>query len=374
MPISGGSSDKLGNRYESLWAVDQLLKIIDGKALELMLEPINREESKGIEFRVTNINGTVDYWSVKRQTTQAGWTLALLTATERDGRSILGDLIEHVRRSEKNHGVFASTLGAGELEELRLHIADPVVFEDRLEHSPALDRKFRASILPLCHGDVEAARQLLARIRSHAADEAQLRDRVEDMMRRLLWDASGEQLDVDKVRVVLEDLLIERLHTSIDRSSILRALEAHNIRLRDWAIENTVRLQVERLCESYVTPIEEERINSSFQALDGIDEILSVDGRPRNRKTLIVGSAGGGKSTVMGHLVESLHRSGVITLPVRFDQLPDGILTTRELGRKVSLPESPALVLAGISAGAPCALVVDQLDAISMASGRRVEL
>jgi hypothetical protein len=374
MPIRGGTSDKLGNRYELLWAFDQLLKILDGRAIDFTLEPINSEESQGIEFKVTNADGTVDYWSVKRQTTQAGWTLALLTANDNRGRSIFGDLVAHVQRSEANHGVFASTLGAGELEELRLYIADETLFKDRLEKSAALNGKFRTSILPLFDGDEEGARQLLARIRSHAADEAQLRDRVQDMIRRLLYDASGGQLDVGKVWALLEALLLRKIHTPIDRSVILAELEGHSIRLRDWAVEKTVRAQIEQLCESYVTPIKEELINGIFLALGGLDEILADDGIPKSRKTLIVGGAGGGKSTTLGHVVESLQRSKVPVVPVRFDQLPDGILTTGELGRKLSLPESPALVLAGIAAGADCVLVIDQLDAISMASGRRVEL
>ena len=49
-------------------------------------------------------------------------------------------------------------------------------------------------------------------------------------------------------------------------------------------------------------------------------------------------------------------------------------MSTGELGRRLSLPESPALVLAGIACGGRAALVVDQLDAVSIASGRRVDL
>ena len=53
--------------------------------------------------------------------------------------------------------------------------------------------------------------------------------------------------------------------------------------------------------------------------------------------------------------------------------MPEGILTTKELGTKLLLPESPALVLAGLAAGKPAVMVIDQLDAISLASGRRTD-
>jgi len=72
MPASGGASDKLGNRYEGWWAIDQLLRIIDGTALRLTLEPLDLDKSKGIEFSVAKADGTAEYWSVKRQTTKAG--------------------------------------------------------------------------------------------------------------------------------------------------------------------------------------------------------------------------------------------------------------------------------------------------------------
>jgi hypothetical protein len=73
-------------------------------------------------------------------------------------------------------------------------------------------------------------------------------------------------------------------------------------------------------------------------------------------------------------MVERLRGSGIPVLPVRFDQLQEGILTTTELGRKLLLPESPVLTLAGVAAGSQSVLVVDQLDAVSIALGRRAEL
>ena len=77
---------------------------------------------------------------------------------------------------------------------------------------------------------------------------------------------------------------------------------------------------------------------------------------------------------MLADVVERLANSGVPVLPVRFDQLPGDIVSTADLGRKLQLPESPALVLPGLSEGRLCVLVVDQLDAVSIASGRRAEL
>ena len=134
MPTSGGAADKLGNRYEALWAIDQLLRIVDGQADRLTPEPLDSDESRGIEFTVVAANGTVEYWSVKRQTTKAaGWTLAQLAARDDRGRTILGDLLAHVERDPTHRAVFASTQGAGDFEELRSHAGNRELLESRLD-------------------------------------------------------------------------------------------------------------------------------------------------------------------------------------------------------------------------------------------------
>ena len=65
MPRAGGESDKLGNRYEGLWTVYNLLDVLAGDAVAL--EPEAYEESKGIEFIKTKRDNSQEFHSVKRQ-------------------------------------------------------------------------------------------------------------------------------------------------------------------------------------------------------------------------------------------------------------------------------------------------------------------
>jgi len=86
MPALGGAADKFGNRSEALWSIDQLLQVVNGSVRDLTLEPLTVDESKGVEFSVNTVDGTTEYWSVKRQTTGAsGWTLAHLTRKDDRG-------------------------------------------------------------------------------------------------------------------------------------------------------------------------------------------------------------------------------------------------------------------------------------------------
>ena len=59
-------------------------------------------------------------------------------------------------------------------------------------------------------------------------------------------------------------------------------------------------------------------------------------------------------------------------LALRVDRL-DPSATPTELGSSLGLPASPVSVLAGIAEGRDCLLVIDQVDAVSHASGRNPE-
>jgi hypothetical protein len=374
MPVSGGATDKFGNWYEALWAIDQLLRIVDADATSLILEPLGSTESKGIEFTVSHADGSRDYWSVKRQTTKiAGWTVALLTAEDENGRSILGDLFLHIARAETNHGVFASTLGAQQLEELRSHATNEVLLKARLESSQDLNMAF-GRIRAICGNDTEQARRFLLRLRTHAADESQLRDRLHVLIRKIFYQEDGLALSPAVVRGHLGDLLRENIHLPINRELILADLEKKGIRLREWALDRSVLQRVSAICESYVAPLKSDLIANTLLPIVPTESILSPSGLPTSRKTLVVGGAGSGKSSVLADIVTRLREQNTPVLAIRFDQIPDGIVTTTELGRKLLLPESPSLVIAALAHGGPCVLVIDQLDAVSIASGRRTEL
>lgn len=201
-----------------------------------------------------------------------------------------------------------------------------------------------------------------------------MRGRVDFAIRRLFYSADGLPLDVAAVRGRLADLLLDNIHGRIDRELITSTLATHGIRLRGWAIEKSVRDRIDAICDSYTDLLKSELINQTFLPLPGWEPIRTVGVTPASQKILVAGAAGAGKSTMLAEMISRLRAQGIAVMTVRFDQLPDGILTTTELGHKLLLPESPALVLAGVAAGAPSVLVIDQLDAVSIASGRRTEL
>src|SRR5258708_29278423 len=89
------------------------------------------------------------------------------------------------------------------------------------------------------------------------------------------------------------------------------------------------------------------------------------------KSVLVIGDAGLGKSNVLGQVATECERKEWPWLPVSLDTVGDAT-SSAQLGRQLELEASPADVLAQLG-GHRQILIVDQLDAISAASGRQVD-
>lgn len=375
MPAKGGASGKLGDQYEALWAVDAALRVAHGSAEYVTYESLDPEESRGVEFNVQTEGAEIEFWSVKRQTTTAaGWTLATLVKPDEHGRSILGDLRAHLERVPRTLAVFASALGAPRLEELRSVAATAQTLQQRLKHSAELKKDYDKYLLALFDGNEEDTRHFLTRLQIRTADQSSLRTNIESTISLLFYSTKGDSVNASAIRRLLAEYLLDHMHRKIDREMLLNHLAAHGYRRRDWTVDTTIRDKVNALCDAYTRPLREQLIGGTLQTLPGAGKILGPDSPPIARRTLISGGAGGGKSSELAHAVERLRAARVPVLPIRMDVVTEDVLTPQRLGEALSLPASPVTVLAGLADGGDCVLVVDQLDAVSLASGRRVDL
>ena len=66
MPLPGGATDKIGNRFEGHWTTKVMVEVLAEEADSVWLEPLG-EEGDGVEFRVA-ASGDRSYHQVKRQT------------------------------------------------------------------------------------------------------------------------------------------------------------------------------------------------------------------------------------------------------------------------------------------------------------------
>ncbi|MGH8910149.1 MAG: hypothetical protein ACREEC_13470 [Thermoplasmata archaeon] len=109
MPLPGGPAGKVGIRYERSWTVLQMLRILEGTAERIRIEPPGAA-GEGFEFRLDTPEG-VEWHQVKRQLPSDSWTVAALAK-----EGVLRHFGPRLRAGERC--VFVSQVAAERLREL----------------------------------------------------------------------------------------------------------------------------------------------------------------------------------------------------------------------------------------------------------------
>ena len=363
MPLPGGPSAKAGQRYETLWTVMCITQVMRGEAESIRLEPPG-VDGEGIEFYVKSPSG-IEYHQVKRQRTGKGrWPLGIL-ASER----VLSDFYQKLDNPDATC-VFVSAHAADTLQELADRAIDANSWEE-------LERYFVSSDQWSGHFDELHSRwgsrtredtyQRLKRIRVRTVDEDFLRDSVRSRL-EVLVDG-----DPDNVSDVLSGLAINRIHHELDSSAVWDHLESRGFARPAWAIDTAVADAIAGLNETYLAGIQPIGIGTEVVPRDEVNQILKVfDGDNGGKTVLVTGKAGVGKSSVLSQTIGKIEGRDWTLLSLRVDRLEPS-QSPAEVGRSLGLPASPVSVLASIADGRDCLLVVDQLDAVSLASGRNPE-
>ena len=79
MPLPGGASAKLGNRYELWWTVYQLLDVLRGVSDSLYVEDLGIDKS---EFTLKKSSYS-EFHQCKRSNTAGKWTLGVIRVLPR---------------------------------------------------------------------------------------------------------------------------------------------------------------------------------------------------------------------------------------------------------------------------------------------------
>lgn len=360
MPLTGGATDKLGGRYETLWTVFSMLDVMEDHADSIRLEPPG-EEGEGVEFWIRR--GSVrDYHQVKRQHGAEGrWTLK-----ELGSRMVLSSFQNKLNDPEALCTLVSSHAASqlGELAERARGAESWEEFDQEFLASQRQSRDF--ATLRNLWGDSprEEAFEYLRRIHTRTIDERSLGEMVEIRLQALVENDPSTASDV------LFRLALDKVHQEVTAHDMWRRLEERGLRRRDWANDTHVLAKLEESNARYLSPIRNELISGASipreEARVALDLLTSEDDR---RSVLLSGEAGVGKSGVILQVLEGLRSKEVPVLAFRVDRL-DPTPLPNEIGRQLELPGSPVAVLGGVAQGRDCVLVIDQLDAVSLASGR----
>ena len=372
MSRPGGPADKLGNRYEGVWTVDAILDVVESEYHAIVVEPLG-EEADGIEFFLEQVGGDRVYHSVKRRQSDGNWTPRQLTSPSTSGRSILGDLFAKLEAPE-TRAVFGSGTSASILEELTdraKSAASADDFDGWLHSSGRLSAVFEDDIVPVCRGDRLAAFDSLRCLDIRIKNEPTLRRDVDRRIRAMFRTADHDAPDAAAFRGVVGDFVLDHLGQSIQADDVLTELAAHGFVLNPWA--GAERNKLRELNDAYVRDVRQYLINGID--IERPESARVVDALLEEGKwVMLEGGAGAGKSCVVPQVVDRLTGANVPHLVLRMDRVRGDSPSARSLGGDLGLPDSPVLVLGETSGAQASVLVIEQLDALSVASGRNQAL
>lgn len=144
-------------------------------------------------------------------------------------------------------------------------------------------------------------------------------------------------------------------------------------RLDDHLESNRNFERISELTKKYVWSNPSLNIGGRKVARDEVSEILNVfDDTQRKNSVLVSGKSGIGKTSVISQTILEVEKRGWPILALRADSLA-AASTPNDLGTSLGLTKSPVDALADMSGGEGCLLVIDQIDALSLASRKRPE-
>lgn len=361
MPLAGGAADKFGNRYEGRWTVLAMAEVLDERADAIRLEPPG-EEGAGVEFWVRR-GAYSKYHQVKRQHGAEGrWTIASLG--EKRTLSHFFDKLD----DPASQCVFASTHSAFQLDELadRARSASSwQEYEREFLKSEKVKTAFDELRIYWRSCKETEAYERLKRVYVRSIDEETLRVMLESHLATII---EGQTPSV--VAAILAQYALDQVHQELIATDIWQHLEREGCRRREWGKDPHVLAMVEAQNKRYLGLLQDEAIRGTLFARDeaeiAVNKLLST---AKKSSVMLAGEAGVGKSSVTPQVVEQLVELGWSVLAFRVDRM-EPQPTPDHVGERLNLPGSPAHVLASVAQGRDCALVIDQLDAVSLASGR----
>jgi hypothetical protein len=358
-PRPGGEADKLGNKYELAWAIRHALYCLVDDRRSLVTEDVDAEVGKGSEF--TYYTGAVtEVHQLKRQKSNSNsWTIKSLADL-----NIFEAAASHVAAGRHYH--FVSLVPCRPLQELSERTRkspDLAMFTQSwltAELRPFFDELSAAEVL----GNAHAAWTVLRGMWFSAQDEQDI-IRMNSMLAQCFLSGSTGHL----TSLAIGDILLDNLGKRLTRTELLELLAGEGIQPLAAGRHQTSHEQVLAITGSWRASIQRELLQPSIERTEAaqVVEALAV-----NRLCLVAGTAGGGKSSVLEQTVASLASAGAEVLALRLDRL-DSFASTIGLGQQLGLDTSPAVALAVAADGRDAYLVVDQIDAVSLASGRMPE-
>ena len=358
-PRPGGESDKLGNKFELAWAIYHALRCVLDDRCALTVEDNDAEVGQGSEFTY-DTGHFIEVHQVKRQNGNSnGWTVRELA-----DRKIFEVAARHVVAGR--HYRFVSLTPCRPLQELSERARQSEDLADFINHwltgdlSAVFDQVSAVEVL----ASPQAAWDTLRGMWFSVIDECEL-IRTNSMLAECNFSGADGRL----VSLAIGDVLLDNLGKRLTRTELLDLLAERDIKPRFREAYQTAHEQVRAITNSWRHSVQRGLLQPPIERSEANQLVQEINS---GQIGLLTGTAGGGKSSVLEQAVVLLESTGAEVLALRLDRF-DHFASTVDLGHQLGIETSPAVALAMASHDRTAYLVIDQLDAVSLASGRLPE-
>jgi hypothetical protein len=330
--------------------------VLAGRAEAITVEDIG-ELAIGSEFTLETHDHGIEMHQVKRKLgTENGWTARRL-----NGEEVLTAARHHVEHGRQFH--FVSTIPAPKVKLLAERARTSQDLQSFLAHWLTEELEGDFSFISRTYGSDEVAWKILRGIWPRSVDELELR-RTNDA----LTAAYLEGAPPTPAALSLGDLAQQALGVRLDATAIEQRLGAYDLRRAQPPGNLTATQAVAEASARWKRSIERTLLHPSIPRHDS-HQLADVIREGIHQVTVALGSAGIGKSAVLYQAIQEIEAEQWVVLGFRLDRLTSFTSTTT-LGEDLELGRSPVAALAAVAGTKPCLLVVDQMDAVSAASGR----
>lgn len=360
--MTGGRADKLGNRYEEWWMVLQLIRLVDDDIESICIEDPSVDKS---ECLIACKSGE-ELHQNKRSRSSGSWTLNQLGEKN---EKILSAIFTQLEGSTRKF-YFVSGSDAPELKALsdQARITKSLAdFENQVltveKHKKDFDQ------LKTEWGSPENCvfLDVLKRIFVRVLDEEAILDQIASRLRSLFLT------NPNSIRSTLREFVLDRIGETLLGNELRTELTNQGHRLRNITDGASASRKLDELTEQYLAESRRRLIGKRLIPRETSKQILKLVRSASTRTDiLLLSEAGGGKSACLMEVVEHLKSENIPVLAFRLDRLQP-TTTGFQLGHELGLEESPAFIMSGIKSDQTAVIVIDQLDAVSTASGRSSE-
>ncbi|WP_211323421.1 hypothetical protein [Amycolatopsis palatopharyngis] len=166
----------------------------------------------------------------------------------------------------------------------------------------------------------------------------------------------------------LSDLVMHNLGVELTAAAITDRMPQYGLRRATAVHRASLQEQVNACTDQWAAAVSSELLHPVVPRPEA-EHVVDLAESQDDGLFFVIGAAGGGKTGVLHQAVAEARKQDAEILAFRLDRL-EPFASTTELGQLLGLDASPVAALAATAGERPSMLVIDQLDAVSFASGR----